>query len=103
MNLSDILGLNDSFFISYDKTEGTQGLYMQGELPVNRFGTFADMSCYYGEPKTISGSFAILNIHGTSEQYRSGLRQILINEKERRIGLSDQCRSSAARLERMWL
>ena len=85
LNLTDILGLNDSFFVSYDKTDGTSGLYMQGDIPVNRFGTFADMSYYYGVPKTISGPFAILDINGTSEQYRPGLRQILVNGKEKRL------------------
>ena len=85
VSFSDILGLNDSFFVSYDKTEGTSSLYMQGELPVSRFGTFFDMSYYYGEPKTISGPFAILDINGTSEQYRPGFRQILVNGKERRL------------------
>jgi hemolysin activation/secretion protein len=85
MNLSDVLGLNDSFLVSYDKTEGTTALCMQGEIPVSRFGTFADMSYSYGVPKTISGPFAILKINGTSEQYRPGLRQILVNGKERRL------------------
>ena len=85
LNLSDILGVNDSFTVSYDKTEGTQSLYMQGDIPISRFGTFADMSYYYGEPKTISGPFAILNINGTSEQYRPGIRQILVNGKTRRL------------------
>jgi len=77
VSLSDILGLNDSFFVSYDKTEGTSSLYLQGELPVSRFGTFFDMSYYYGEPKTIAGPFAVLEINGISEQYRPGFRQIL--------------------------
>lgn len=85
LNLSDILGLNDSFFVSYDKTEGTSSLSMQGEIPASRFGTFFDMSYYYGEPKTISGPFSILNINGTSEQYRPGFRQILVNTKQRRL------------------
>ena len=85
LNFTDILGINDSFFVSYDKTEGTTGLYMQGEIPVSRFGTFADMSYYYGVPKTISGPFAILDINGTSEQYRPGFRQILVNGKEQRL------------------
>ena len=85
VNLADILGANESFFVSYDKTEGTSSLYMQGDLPVSRFGTFFDMSYYYGEPKTISGPFAILEINGISEQYRPGFRQILINGKERRL------------------
>jgi len=85
MSLSDIVGLNDSFFVSYDKTEGTSSLYMQGDIPVSRFGTFFDMSYYYGEPKTISGPLAILEINGISEQYRPGFRQILVNTKERRL------------------
>ena len=84
-NLTDVLGANDSFFISYDKTEGTSSLYMQGDIPVSRFGTFFDMSYYYGEPKTISGPASVLNIHGTSEQYRPGFRQILVNTKEHRL------------------
>jgi len=78
VSLSDIMGLNDSFFLSYDKTEGTSSLYLQGELPVTRFGTFFDMSYYYGEPKTIAGPFAILEINGISEQYRPGFRHILV-------------------------
>ena len=85
LNFSDILGLNESYFVSYDKTEGTSSLYMSGDIPVSRFGTFFEMSYYYGEPKTISGPFAILEINGISEQYRPGLRQILVNKKERRL------------------
>ena len=85
VSLTDIVGLNESFFVSYDKTEGTSSLYMQGDIPVSRFGTFFDMSYYYGEPKTISGPFAILDINGISEQYRPGFRQILVNKKERRL------------------
>ena len=85
MNLSDILGANDSFFISYDKTEGTSALYAQGEVPVSPFGTFFDMSYYYGEPKTLTGPFAVLEINGTSEQYRPGFRQILVNQKDQRL------------------
>jgi len=85
MNLLDILGANESFFISYDKTEGTTALYMQGDVPVTRFGTFLDMSYYSGEPKTISGATTVLNINGTSEQYRPGVRQILVNQKEQRL------------------
>ena len=85
MNLSDILGANDSFFMSYDKTEGTSALYMQGDIPVSRFGTFFDMSYYYGEPKTISGPFASLEINGVSEQYRPGFRQRLVNQKDQSL------------------
>jgi hemolysin activation/secretion protein len=85
LNLVDTLGLNDSFMVSYDKTEGTTSLYMQGDIPISRFGTFADMSYYYGEPKTISGPLTILDINGTSEQYHPGLRQILVNGKEQRL------------------
>lgn len=85
LNVSDALGANESFFISYDKTEGTSALHMQGKIPVSRFGTFFDMSYYYGEPKTISGSFAALLINGKSEQYRPGLRQILVNKKKHRL------------------
>jgi len=84
-NLTDVLGANDSFFISYDKTEGTSSLYMQGDIPVSRFGTFFDMSWYYGEPKTISGPAAVLNINGISEQYRPGFRHILVHTKEHRL------------------
>ncbi|MCL2711058.1 MAG: hypothetical protein FWE95_09280 [Planctomycetaceae bacterium] len=85
LNFSDILGLNESYFVSYDKTEGTSSLSMSGDIPVSRRGTFFEMSYYYGEPKTIAGPFAILEINGISEQYRPGLRQILVNKKERRL------------------
>jgi len=85
MNFSDILGANESFFMSYDKTEGTTALYMQGDMPISRYGTFFDMSYYFGEPKTISGPSAVLEINGTSEQSRPGLRQILVNQKEQRL------------------
>lgn len=85
LSFSDILGLNESFFVSYDKTEGTSSLSMQGDIPISRFGTFFDMSYYYGEPKTIAGPFAVLEINGISEQYCPGFRQILVNTQERRL------------------
>lgn len=85
LTVSDILGVNESFLISYNKTEGTSSLYLQGKIPISTFGTFFDMSYYYGEPKTTSGQFAALVINGTSEQYRPGLRQILINRKDHRL------------------
>ena len=46
VNLSDILGANDSVFLSYDETKGTSALYVQGEIPLGRFGAFFDMSYY---------------------------------------------------------
>ncbi|MDR2171234.1 MAG: hypothetical protein LBP59_13910 [Planctomycetaceae bacterium] len=85
LNLTDIVGLDESFFVSYDETKGTTALYMTGEMPVSRFGTFFDMSYYYGTPRTIAGPFAVLNINGTSEQYKPGFKQILLNEKQRRL------------------
>jgi len=82
---SDVLGTDDSFFISYDKTEGTSALYLQGKIPISTFGTFLDMSYYSGEPKTTSGPFAALLINGKSVQYRPGIRQIIFNEKNYRL------------------
>jgi len=90
LNFSDILGLNESYFVSYDKTEGTSSLSMSGDIPISRRGTFFEMSYYYGEPKTIAGPFAILEINGISEQYRPGLRQILVNKKDRRLDATFQ-------------
>ncbi|MDR1484704.1 MAG: hypothetical protein LBT09_07755 [Planctomycetaceae bacterium] len=85
LNLANIVGLDESFFVSYDETKGTTALYMSGEIPVSRFGTFFDMTYYYGTPTTISGPFAVLNINGTSEQYKPGFRQIILNTKKRRL------------------
>jgi hemolysin activation/secretion protein len=85
LNLVNITGLDESFFVSYDETKGTTSLYMTGEIPISRFGTFFDMSYYYGTPTTISGPFAILNINGTAEQYKPGFKQIIWNTKERRL------------------
>ena len=88
LSLADIFGANESFFASYDETEGSSALYMSGELPVSSFGTFFDMSYYYGTPTTINGAWASLNINGVSEQYRPGIRQILVNTKNRRLDAS---------------
>jgi hemolysin activation/secretion protein len=85
LNLINIVGLDESFFVSYDETKGTTALYMSGEIPVSRFGTFFDMTYYYGTPTTIAGPFAVLNINGTSEQYKPGFRQIILNTKQRRF------------------
>ncbi|MDR2641620.1 MAG: hypothetical protein LBC74_02375 [Planctomycetaceae bacterium] len=85
LNLVDIVGLDESFFVSYDETKGTTALYMSGEMPVSCFGTFFDMTYYYGTPTTIAGPFAVLNINGTSEQYKPGFKQIILNTKKQRL------------------
>ncbi|MDR1479702.1 MAG: hypothetical protein LBJ00_12275 [Planctomycetaceae bacterium] len=85
LNLLNITGLDESFFVSYDETKGTTALYMSGEIPVSRFGTFFDMTYYYGTPTTISGPFAVLNINGTAEQYKPGFKQIIWNTKKSRL------------------
>jgi hemolysin activation/secretion protein len=85
LSLADIVGLDESFFVSYDETKGSTALYMTGEIPISRFGTFFDMTYYYGTPTTIAGPFAVLNINGTSEQYKPGFKQIILNTKEQRL------------------
>ncbi|MDR3110592.1 MAG: hypothetical protein LBU65_13060 [Planctomycetaceae bacterium] len=87
LNLVDLLGADESFFVSYDETEGTSALSLSGDLPINTHGLFFDISYYYGTPQTINGPFAVLNIHGTSEQLRPGFRQILVNKPNRRLDL----------------
>lgn len=96
VNVRDILGANDSFSIFYDKTEGTSSLSVRGDILISPFipfigsfispfGTFFEMSYYYGEPKTISGAFAALLINGKSEQYRPGFRHIIANKEKHRL------------------
>jgi hemolysin activation/secretion protein len=85
VTLADIVGLDESFFVSYDETKGSTALYMSGEIPISRFGTFFGMTYYYGTPTTISGPFAVLNINGTSEQYKPEIKQIIINTKKHRL------------------
>jgi hemolysin activation/secretion protein len=87
LNFVDLLGADESVFVSYDETEGTSALYLSGDLPINACGTFFDMSYYYGTPQTINGPFAVLNIHGTSEQMRPGFRQILVNKPNSRLDM----------------
>ncbi|MDR1924031.1 MAG: hypothetical protein LBQ66_06625, partial [Planctomycetaceae bacterium] len=78
-------GLDESFFVSYDETDGTSMLLLSAGIPLTRFGTFFDVSYDYGTPRTIDGPFAPLNIHGTSERIRPSFRQILRNEKKTRL------------------
>lgn len=85
MNIDNVFGLDESYFVSYDETEGTTALYMLGEMPISRHGTFFNMSYYYGTPTTIAGPWAYLGINGTSRQYRPGFRQILKNTKTTRL------------------
>ncbi len=81
-DFQDVLGLNESFFIYYDETEGTSMFMMSGSLPITRWGTFLEMFYDYGTPETLYGPFADLGIHGVSERYRPGFRQILHNSKK---------------------
>ncbi|MDR1270652.1 MAG: hypothetical protein LBK82_14115, partial [Planctomycetaceae bacterium] len=85
--LQGILGLDDSFFVSYDETKGTSMLVLSGGLPINTHGTSFDLSYDYGTPRTIDGPFAVLGIHGISERIRPSFRQQIINEKNKNLAL----------------
>jgi hemolysin activation/secretion protein len=82
--LQNLTGLDESFYCSYDETEGTSYLMMYGDVPITSFGTSFEMSYDYGTPQTIFGPYAALNITGTSERYKPGLRQLIYNSKERK-------------------
>jgi hemolysin activation/secretion protein len=84
LQLQSIFGLDESFYCSYDETEGTSYLMMYGDMPVSTFGTSFEMSYDYGTPSTISGPYADLNITGMSRRYRPGFRQLFYNTKKRK-------------------
>lgn len=77
-----LFGLDESFFFNFDKTEGTKNYFISADMPISAWGTSAEFSYSFGEPKTIAGAFASLDINGESESYRPGLRQNLWNTKE---------------------
>jgi hemolysin activation/secretion protein len=83
--LQGILGLDDSFFVSYDETQGTSMLVLSGGLPINTQGTSFDVSYDYGTPRTIDGPFAVLGIHGISKRIRPSFRQQIINDKKQNL------------------
>ncbi|MDR2706786.1 MAG: hypothetical protein LBC02_13480 [Planctomycetaceae bacterium] len=83
--LQGILGLEDSFFVSYDETQGTSMLVLSGGLPIDARGSSFNLSYDYGTPRTINGPFAVLDIHGISQRIRPSLRQLIINEKTQRL------------------
>ena len=90
VQLQSLAGIDESFFCSYDTTEGTSYLTMFGDMPVSPFGTSFEMGYDYGTPKTLYGPLAGLNITGTSQRYRPGIRQLLRNTKEHRTDVSVQ-------------
>ncbi|MDR2706307.1 MAG: hypothetical protein LBC02_11070 [Planctomycetaceae bacterium] len=83
--LQGLLGLEDSFFVSYDETEGTSMLVLSGGLPINTKGTSFNLSYDYGTPRTIDGPFAVLDIHGISQRIRPSFRQLILNGKTKRL------------------
>jgi len=90
VQLQSVLGFDESFYCTYDKTEGTSYLVMSGDIPITRFGTTLEMGFDYGTPKTIYGPLVDLNITGTSQRYRPAVRQLLRNTKERKTDFSFQ-------------
>ncbi len=88
VQLQDIFGADESFFASYDETEGTSYLTMFGDVPITSFGTSFEMSYDYGTPQTIYGPFASLNITGMSRRYRPGVRQLIYNSENRKTDVS---------------
>jgi hemolysin activation/secretion protein len=83
--LQGLLGLDDSFFVSYDETQGTSMLVLSGGLPINTKGTSFDLSYDYGTPRTIDGPFAVLGIHGISQRIRPSFRQQIVNKKRQNL------------------
>ena len=88
--LQNRAGLDESFFWSYDKTDGSSFMTMFGDVPITRFGTSFEMGYDYGTPKTLYGPLASLGMTGMSERYRPGIRQLIRNTKDRRTDLSFQ-------------
>ncbi|MDR0609497.1 MAG: hypothetical protein LBG58_05260 [Planctomycetaceae bacterium] len=83
-----VLGMDEMVYCSFDKTEGTEYISLFAEVPITRFGTYAELSANYGTPETLYGDFAALNINGMSRRYRPALRQTLFNSKNRKTDLS---------------
>ena len=90
VHLQSAFGFDESFYCSYDKTDGTSYLTMFGDIPLTRFGTSFEMGYDYGTPKTIYGPFADLNITGTSTRYRPAVRQLIRNTKDNKTDFSFQ-------------
>ena len=90
VQLQNMTGLDDAFYCSYDMTEGTSYLTMFGDVPVSRFGTSLEMGYDYGTPKTLYGPLANLNMTGTSQRYRPGIRQLIRNTTNNKTDLSFQ-------------
>ena len=93
VQLQSILGFDEAFYCSYDKTEGTSYLTMSGDVPITRLGTWFEMGYDYGTPKTIYGPLVDLNITGTSERYRPAVRQLIRNTKNQKTDVSFQIES----------
>jgi hemolysin activation/secretion protein len=83
-----VLGLDEMVYCSFDKTEGTEYISLFSEVPITKFGTYAEFSTSYGTPETLYGDFAVLNINGMSRRYRPGVRQTLLNSKNHKTDLS---------------
>jgi hemolysin activation/secretion protein len=80
-----LLGLDESLFVSFDKTKGNTSWFVAGEMPITPWGTSLELSFNRGEPETIYGDYKVLDITGVSERYRLGLRQNLINMARHKI------------------
>ncbi len=87
VQLQSVFGLDESFYCSYDKTEGTSYLVMYGDMPISARGTSIEMTYDYGTPRTLYGPFADLNITGMSRRYKPGVRQLIQNTKQRKSEL----------------
>ncbi|MDR2861917.1 MAG: hypothetical protein LBV07_05160 [Syntrophobacterales bacterium] len=85
LQFQSLLGLDESLFLSFDRTRGNSSWFAAGEMPITPWGTSIELSFNRGEPKTVSGPYSILNITGLSERYRLGLRQNLLNTPKNKI------------------
>ncbi|MDR2116818.1 MAG: hypothetical protein LBP87_10615 [Planctomycetaceae bacterium] len=83
-----VLGLDEMFFCSFDKTEGTEYISFFADVPITKFGTYVEFNTSYGTPETLYGDFAALKINGMSRRYRPALRQTLFNSKNHKTDLS---------------
>lgn len=86
VQMNSLLGFDESLMFSYDETEGTEGLYLYGDIPVTNWGTFMELSFDRSDTETLKGPNVSLNPTGNSKRLRPGIRQILFSDNNRRFG-----------------
>jgi hemolysin activation/secretion protein len=92
----NLLGIGDSFDVSYSNTDGSNGVTLGYAVPINSNNGTVSLRWGRTRSRVIDPNFAILNIESFSEDFQLGFRQPILRSPTQELALGLQLTQSVS-------